>query len=217
MSALLAFVEHSWFCLDLHQTWQVHSKRRNYYFTPENNPEKAERPSVAFILWFGSGTNNVHSCRIRGAQGQMFSAAKRKKEKCAENTFRSIYIYGARCLCVCEHLPVYAVALLMETSPRQTSPEFRVQVQISLWRCFLFGKTSEGARRTGAQESKNLGRRLIRRGCLKDEQELRTEMQKGFKAAGECVNEDIRNKTRVRERPEGGKWMSECDGPKKEE
>lgn len=150
-------------------------------------------------------------------KGKCLALQKEKKETCAENTFRSIYIYGGRCLCVCEHLPVYTVALLMETSPRQTSPEFRVQVQISLWRCFLFGKTSEGARRTGAQESKNLGRRLIRTGCLKDEQELRTEMQKGFKAAGECVNEDIRNKTRVRERPEGGKWMSECEGPKKEE
>lgn len=153
---------------------------------PWRTNQKVQGSSVAFILWFGSGTNNVHSWSTQDTQGRC-SALKKKK---FAQEVKKMKISGS-CLCVraqtCMCIHMYAggsflvslcvsicqciqLPLLMENVPGEKSPKFKVQVQISLWWCCLFGEVSKGWRGWGgavARESKNQSGRLIRKDVWK--------------------------------------------------
>lgn len=105
------------------------------------------------------------------------------------HAFTCVYMLASGCfpVCLATHITqCIQLPLLMEDVPREKSPQFRVQVQISLWWCYLFGEASWWGDRGGAavQESKNLGTRLIREDVLKGDRWWRGEMQKGLAASG---------------------------------
>lgn len=147
VAALLASVEHSWFCLDLLETWQVHPEEQLLFCPREKN--QVEGSSVAFILRLGSGTNNVHSWSAQDGKGRCLTLGggqknNNKKKVCSgsredENflklcvhvyTFMCINMYAGGCfpvclcvsICQCIQLP-----LLMENFPgeKSLSSEFK--------------------------------------------------------------------------------------------
>lgn len=149
-------MEHSKFCLDLLENWQVHPEEQLLFY-PEQ--KKAEGSFISFILQLGSGTNNVHSWSADYAQGLRLSLRKNlcwgsqqveKFFKVFVSVHTLIYSYLNTswmvfpCVSVCEISQCIQLHLLMENFPEEKSPRFRVQVQISLWWCRLFGEASEG-------------------------------------------------------------------------
>lgn len=113
--------------------------------------------------------------------------------------FTCVYMLASGCFPVCLAMHItqcIQLPLLMEDVPREKSPQFRVQGQISLWLCYLFGEASWWKDWGGAvvqrRSSKNFDARLIREDVLKGDRWWRGEMQKGHPEG--CITDGIGNK-----------------------
>lgn len=111
---------------------------------PWRTNQKVQGSSVAFILWFGSGTNNVHSWSTQDTQGRC-SALKKKKKRSVLRKSRRWKFLEAVCVCVHRHACVFTCTL------EGLSLWACVWASASVYSCLYWWKMSLGRK---AQSSK---------------------------------------------------------------
>ncbi len=199
---------------------------------PWRTNQKVEGSSVAFILWFRSGTYNVRSLSAQDAQGWCLVKEKIAPEEvkmkiswscsCVHiDTLMCIYMYAGGCFSVCEHLPVYTVASPDGNFPwgekptvQSSSSDFTLMMLFVWWSLRGVRKL----RRSCSARIKEPQWKIDKGGCLKDEQDLRSETQRGSQRLGVHQWRLKKQNVSVRgARGWKGRLMNECEGPKKEE
>lgn len=125
------------------------------------------------------------------------------------------------CEPVCEHLPVYTVASTDGKCPWGEKPKVQSSSSdFTLMMLFVWWSLQgvKRLRRSCGARIKEPEWKIDKEGCLKDEQELRSEAQRGLWRLG--VHQWRCKKQNVSVRGAGGRrrrLMNECEGPKKEE